>query len=535
MRIMMLRNFGERLAAHCRLPATCILGATLAPILLSCGVHISGSSLERNFVSLEVGNPLTLVQNPPAGLTWASDNPFVEVSNDGRIEAQSDHLGADARTKITATSADHKIVHDVSVTIVNWTANRSSLVLVDHPDADDIFFIDSDKIYFSRSSDLYESHDSFGSSSRIGRLPKSTEKVIKTECGFFARTGTAIYRTGDLKHWTDEFEVRPSAVLQHMFSTYFDPQTSMCYVYTGEYTSDNSTDLHAAYRGAYFADGRSEWKKILEFDSLATTGSANIARHFHVVTVDPYTGQVWVGTGDADEHSRIMYSDDHGDSFRLIGMGQQRWRTLSIWFTATHVYWNMDSTNPQSVWRIPRSVFDKTHSWPTMTPELSTGMTQPGRRYLVTANESPSYFGVPIGSWFTETKSRALSAVNRARVIDDPAFAYYEEVAQLFNGSQWYTIGVKNKAGEYIQLMGAAPEGALRDFNGRVFGIMERTGLKPDVQELLQIHSSTPDTYLRFLQLEPRGQDAQGYIYFVGRDTLHRIYKMTLDWNDTSP
>ena len=530
----MSRIFRERLAAPCRL-ASCILGAALALMLVSCGVHLSGFSLDRKFVSLEVGNPLTLAQNPPAGVTWASDNPFVEVSSDGRIEAPSDHLGAEARAKITATSADHKIVNDVSVTIVNWTANRSSLALVDYPDADDIFFIEGNKVYFSRGSDLYESNDSFGTASRIGSLPKSTEKVIKTGCGFFARTGTAIYRSGDLKDWTNEFEVRPSAALQHMFATYFDPQTRMCYVYTGEYTSDNPADLHAAYPGAYSPDGRSEWKKILEFDSLATSGSVNVARHFHVVTVDPYTGQVWVGTGDADEHSRIMYSDDHGDSFRLIGIGQQRWRTLSIWFTATHVYWNMDSADPQSVWRIPRSVFDKAQSWPTMTPELSTGMTQPGRRYLVTANESPSYFGVRVGSLFKETKSRALSALNRARVIDDPAFIYYEEVAQLFNGSQWYTSGVKNKAGEYIELMGAAPEGALRDFNGRVFGIKERPGLKPDVQELLEIQSSTPDTYLRFLQLEPRGQDAHGYIYFVGRDTLHRIYKTTLDWNDTSP
>ena len=530
----MLRVFGKRLAAFCRLFVSWILGAALVHMLVSCAVVGPGFSLDRKSVSLEVGIPLTLAQNPPEGLHWASDNPFVEVNNDGRIEAPSDHLGAQARAKITVSSANQNMIDEASVTIVNWTANRSSLILVDHPEADDIYFIDGDKIYFRRGANLYVSHNSFDTSSRIGPLPVSTEKVINTACGLFARTGTAVYRSIDLKNWTNEFVVRPSDALQHMFSTYYDPDTSICYVHTGEYTSDNLTDLHAAYRGTYFPDGRSEWKKILEFDSLTTTGSVNIARHFHVVTVDPYTGQVWVGTGDNDEHSRILYSDDHGDSFHLIGIGQQRWRTLSIWFTATHVYWDMDSTNPQSVWRIPRSVFDKTHSWPTMTPEVSTGTTQPGRRYLATA-ESPSYFGVPVGSLFTETKSRPLSTANRARVIDDPALAYYEEVAQLFNGSQWYTTGVRNKAGEYIQLMGAAPEGALRDFNGRVFGIKERPGLNPDVQELLEIQSGTPDTYLRYLQLEPRGQDARGFIYFVGRDTPYKIYKTTLDWNDASP
>jgi len=250
------------------------------------------------------------------------------------------------------------------------------------------------------------------------------------------------------------------------------------------------------------------------------------------VTVDPYTGHVWVNTGDGNEHSRILYSDDHGDSFRLLGTGEQKWRTLSIWFTSTHVYWDMDAVEPQSIWRVPRSVFDKTRSWPTMTPELTSGMTTPGRRYLVTATESSSYFGAPVGSLYTENTPRLLSLVNRARVIDDPAYAYYEEVAQLFNGSQWYTIRAQNAAGEEIQLMGASPEGALRDWNGRVFGIKERPGLKPDVQELLLVQSKTPDTYIRFLQLEPRGQDKHGYIYFVGRETPYKVYMAILNWND---
>jgi len=64
---------------------------------------------------LQVGHPLTVAQNSPPGLTWTSDNPFIEVNNDGRIQASADHLGADARAKITATSTDHRVVEEVSV------------------------------------------------------------------------------------------------------------------------------------------------------------------------------------------------------------------------------------------------------------------------------------------------------------------------------------------------------------------------------------------------------------------------------------
>jgi len=462
-----------------------------------------------------------------------SDNPFVEVSNSGRIRVGSDHLGPEARARITVSSADHTLLDEARVTVVNWTANRSSLLVVANPAADDIFLIDGDDIYFRRGSYLYVSNDSFDTARFIGLLPTSPQRMLKTPCGFFLRTEAAVFRSSDLTNWIKEVDVRPSAALQHMFSSYYDHEASICYVYTGEYTSEDPNDVHAAYRGTYFPDGHSEWKKIIEFDSLTTKDSVNVARHIHVVTVDPYTGQVWIGTGDNDEHSRILYSDDHGDSFHLIGIGNQKWRTLSIWFTATHVYWNMDAPESQSVWRIPRFIFDRTHSWPTMTPELSSGMTRPGKRYLVTASESDSYFGVPVGSLYTETEPRPLSLANKARAIDDPSYVYYEEVAQLFNGSQWYTIRAKNAAGEDIQLMGAAPEGAMRDWNGRVFGIKERPGMKPEVQELLSVQSSTPDTYIRFLQLEPRGQDSRGYIYFVGRDTPYKIYKTTLDWNDT--
>jgi cysteine synthase A len=37
------------------------------------------------------------------------------------------------------------------------------------------------------------------------------------------------------------------------------------------------------------------------------------------VAVNPYTGQVWVGTGDGNEHSQLIYSDDNGESFRVVG------------------------------------------------------------------------------------------------------------------------------------------------------------------------------------------------------------------------
>jgi hypothetical protein len=35
--------------------------------------------------------------------------------------------------------------------------------------------------------------------------------------------------------------------------------------------------------------------------------------------------------------------------------------------------------------------------------------------------------------------------------------------------------------------------------------------------------------------LVPVAQDAQGYLYFTGRQTPHRVYKTKLHWIDNTP
>ena len=86
-----------------------------------------------------------------------------------------------------------------------------------------------------------------------------------------------------------------------------------------------------------------------------------------------------------------------------------------------------------------------------------------------------------------------------------------------------------------ICITGQSAEGAHRDLRGRVFGIKELPNGDVDVQELLSVDSTNPDIYdsnTMFVQLEPRAQDAEGYIYFTGRQTNHRCYKTRLTWVD---
>ena len=81
--------------------------------------------------------------------------------------------------------------------------------------------------------------------------------------------------------------------------------------------------------------------------------------------------------------------------------------------------------------------------------------------------------------------------------------------------------------------MGAAPEGNLRDMQGRVFGIKENLDSSVQVQELISLRAKNlkADYQINmFTQLVPLFQDNSGAIYFKSRNlNWTGIYKMKLD------
>lgn len=64
------------------------------------------------------------------------------------------------------------------------------------------------------------------------------------------------------------------------------------------------------------------------------------ARHIHSVTIDPYTGEYWITTGDTDKDSMIARL--RKDGLEVIGTGSQLWRAVELVFTPEAVLWGMD-------------------------------------------------------------------------------------------------------------------------------------------------------------------------------------------------
>jgi hypothetical protein len=504
-------------------------------------------AIQERHVSLtvEVGYQLTLLP-AETEVVWCSNNPFVSVNDDGFLMVCADVFGQLARATISAESLDGKYKDECDVTIVSWTANLSQLKVVSTsifnlPGDEFILGMERGGLFYTYGKHLNVTYDGFQTHQQLSSLPQYPtrgSKVLVTPFGYFYCCGRSTHVSHDLMNWQHSFTTTVNEdvrSLRHGIDYWWEEESNTGYLYGGEYSADPN-HRHSVYRGSFVPDREAKWDQILAFASLAEWerdwSIRDAVRHIHVVSVDPYTGHVWVGTGDANVHSRIIYSDDRGENFRLVGMGEQVWRTLSIWFTEHYVYWNMDTEKNQRIWRIPRLKYEEEGFWPTMTPELTSGETKIGVHYYVTANKTREFFPTSVGHIYEETTPRPLDQENRVRAIDDPQYHYKEKVADLSNGSLWYHLWVVNDLGEPIVILGGSAEGAQRDRRGRVFGIKEGLDGSVDVQELISVPSNQPSAYLPYVQLEPEIQDADGYIYLRGRNTSHLMYKTKLIWRD---
>jgi hypothetical protein len=497
--------------------------------------------IDQRHVSLTVGSRFQMTVTPgKEDVVWSSDNPLVWINPAGSVLAVQDAFGEDAKAIITACSADNDCVDSCRVTIVNWVANLSELKVMATPIASYILGTEGENLFYTKNRDLYVTPDGFETSQFLSMLPEDLDipKMLVTPFGYFVQCNKKIFKSYDLVNWTASYTMNMRS-LNHGLTYFWDPVSQTGYVYACEY-STNHDERHRVCRGIFPPIlGGEFWETILDFASVNEWQNdpsiQDAARHVHTVIVDPYTGHVWVGTGDGNVNSKLLYSDDNGGSFRVVGMGSQEYRTVSIWFTERYVYWSMDAYSGQSCWRIPRTKFEEGGFWPSMTPELASGTTKPGISYFVTSCESEGNFPVTVGYIYKETEARILDKKNKVRAIDDPQYNYKEKVADLYNGSIWYHLWVRDEQGNPILLLGQSAEGAQRDYRGRVFGIKELPDGGVDVQELLSVGSTNPEVYdsnTMFVQLEPKAQDADGYIYLTGRQTDHRIYKTRLTWVD---
>ena len=240
----------------------------------------------------------------------------------------------------------NKLYRLVNRVIHKFKSKSYNTLLCSHDDYS--LFINSDKL-------IKISH---GGKQVIGKIPKLVDPlyyqfIVKGEYAFYRTGGKIFIGTQGLSHWKLIYEGK-RAIKDSM--VWIESEHAVLFT---EYSTGVVQSQHKLFK--YYVDS-GKLEVILTFyttDEHNQMGLLPFCRHIHVLQQDPYSGNIYLGTGDTDDESAIYRSTDNGNTFQMLGHGSQLWRTLSFLFTETHVLWNTDSPDPQYITALSRTSLNK--------------------------------------------------------------------------------------------------------------------------------------------------------------------------------
>lgn len=296
---------------------------------------------------------------------------------------------------------------------------------------DTLFFIGNGKLCYSFHQTVTECCDF--------ELADPMYNQMVAEWGYYAlRTGGKVYVSRDLKQWKIVYNGKRGISKSLAFVKNERGQVELLF---SEYTPGQERSRHHVMK--YNFD-TGEVKTVFTFHK-ADEGKSLFARHIHILEKDPYTGDVWLGTGDADGESHVMRSGDGGETFHIVGTGSQKWRVLAFIFTPEYIYWNTDSYEEQYITRVNRK-------------DIGNGVV-------------------------SETALKRFSVINSAC---------------------WGIINMKTPEGKDMIVMSSNNEGGLYDNYCRTYGIVLENDV-PQIYELTRIKARSIYTQLFPIEVNAEG------------------------------
>jgi hypothetical protein len=171
----------------------------------------------------------------------------------------------------------------------------------------------------------------------VSRLARRALRLDKSNAVFVEnRSAVVLVYQGGLYRWEagSQAVVRTGTLRQcrnalHQGVAVLDERR----VFLGEYG-------HNADRGAVpiwsSPDAGRSWSVAHEFP-------AHSVKHVHGVYRDPYSGDLWIPTGDFDGECYLHRADPEFKRIERYGDGSQSWRTVSLLFEPERISWMMDS------------------------------------------------------------------------------------------------------------------------------------------------------------------------------------------------
>jgi len=496
--------------------------------------------IQPKFASLTAkGMPIKVTELSSSSSVRFEGSSQLIIDKSGWVSNQNTFDKKNCKAWVVAVDPISGETDTCNISIVPWIANMSSLKITQVSTGYQIIGKSSDTLIVYHNNYLYKTEGDLQSLTPFAQFSLENSfnlwGYLHTPSGSFIRNDKDIFFSKDEKKWNKDFQTIGHN-LRNEFSYKYDTISQITRVFTADYlSSGEDTARCSVYRKTVSPSVTIEWEKIFTLYSQrewATNKSMFPAcRHIHTLVEDPYTGHIWIGTGDDAQMSHIFYSDDNGTTWRHIGMGSQEWRVLSIWFTQKYIYWSMDSPEPQKIFRISRSVYDFKGYWPDMTPKLTSGYIKKGISYMIASLKDYKYifYGGKIASvgdiiWGAANVNFPINEDNTVFSLNDPTLDYRELVITLPNSAIWGNITVLDDKGDKITLISTDCEGEIIDKNSRIFGVKERLDGSVDIQEVF-VSNAGISSMSRFY-LCP--QDSKGNIYLQPNLMNSNLYK----WND---
>ncbi|QLH81186.1 WD40/YVTN/BNR-like repeat-containing protein [Halosimplex pelagicum] len=261
-------------------------------------------------------------------------------------------------------------------------------------------------------------------------------------------------------------------------------------LYAGEYPlADDATP-----RVLRSIDGGVSWEPHLSLPGV---------RHVHAVEVDPYTGDLWVTTGDRGAECRIGRVRD--GEFDPVGSGSQRWRAVQPVFTPDGLLWGVDSVFAESnaLFVLPRTEFDRPDPTPRRVAEADgsvyygASVTVDGDHWVAfsTAVEPGTDRTGPSGQQFDRRGTAAVVAASSATDYTEwHELAAYEKRAvpadrrpirdTVPSASAYVFLSADDRSGLLINPYNTATgDGRLFRFSPRYFAAIDSSSRRRDATD----------------------------------------------------
>jgi len=354
---------------------------------------------------------------------------------------------------VMLTNIETKETYKVKLKIRCWIKDVYSLYSLQNKTAPQFIYTSGDTTYSIENGNLYYTSKKSIYKTFCSKLNLEDQMYnqMVSKYGLYAfRTGGKVYVSTNLKNWDLIYDgargIKESMVIVKNRNGYE--------LLFSEYTPGNVSVRHHV-RSYNFNSKKSDIRKIFYTDNdFQKEGLYPFARHIHFFVQDYYSDLIFLGTGDSDLQSAIYYSEDGGITFKRMGGGSQRWRSLSVFLTKESIFWNMDATHTQYLIRLKRSDIEENvnNSKLTFFPLINNAHWCSEK---ITISDKKHNTDMFVMSSNSEGNLYDSNFRNYGIIIKNNEPVVYELFSKkaLNKYSQWYPIGIDyNKNILYLDL-----------------------------------------------------------------------------------